>query len=71
MQYKIINRTSRKIQIMNNDELRTFLRINNIKDYAISLIKPKEEKLLDTIFISFISIVVVITVSEIIMKLWL
>ena len=71
MQYKIINRTSRKIQIMNNDELRTFFRINNIKDYAISLIKPKEEKLLDTIFISFISIVVVITVSEIIMKLWL
>ena len=71
MQYKIINRTSRKIQIMNNDELRTFLRINNIKDYAISLIKPKEEKLLDTIFISVISIVVVITVSEIIMKLWL
>ena len=55
MQYKIINRTSRKSQVMNNDELRRFLKRNNFNDYAVSVIKSDEENVLDTLFISFIS----------------
>ena len=70
MQYKIINRTSRKFQVMNNDELRRFLKRNNFNDYAYSVIKNDEEKVLDTLFISFISICVVILISELIL-LWI
>ena len=70
MQYKIINRTSRKSQVMNNDELRRFLKRNNFNDYAYSVIKNDEEKVLDTLFISFISICVVILISELIL-LWI
>tara|TARA_R100001443_G_C3306069_1_gene166534 strand:+ start:319 stop:534 length:216 start_codon:yes stop_codon:yes gene_type:complete len=70
MQYKIINRTSRKTQVMNNDELRRFLKRNNFNDYAYSVIKNDEEKVLDTLFISFISICGVILISELIL-LWI
>ena len=70
MQYKIINRTSRKSQVMNNDELRRFLKRNNFNDYAVSVIKSDEENVLDTLFISFISICGVILISELIL-LWI
>ena len=70
MQYKIINRTSRKSQVMNNDELRRFLKRNNYNDYAVSVIKSDEENVLDTLFISFISICGVILISELIL-LWI
>lgn len=70
MQYKIINRTSRKFQVMNNDELRIFFRRNNFNDYAVSVIKSDEESVLDTLFISFISICGVILISELIL-LWI
>ena len=55
---------------MNNDELRRFLKRNNFNDYAYSVIKNDEEKVLDTLFISFISICVVILISELIL-LWI
>tara|TARA_R100000152_G_C6782155_1_gene218681 strand:+ start:10436 stop:10651 length:216 start_codon:yes stop_codon:yes gene_type:complete len=70
MQYKIINRISRKSQVMNNNELRRFLKLNNFNDYAISAIKSNKENVLDTLFISFISICVVILISELIL-LWI
>lgn len=70
MQYKIINRTSRKSQVMNNDELRRFFTRNNFNDYAYSVIKNDEEKVLDTLFISFISICGVVLISELIL-LWI
>ena len=70
MQYRIINRTSRKTQVMNNDELRRFLKRNNFNDYAVSVIKSDEENVLDTLFISFISICGVVLISELIL-LWI
>jgi len=65
--FRVINRISRKEQIFNSEEVARFFKFNSIREYAISTIKP-EEKILETVFISFVSVVVVICLTKIIMQ---
>ena len=67
-QFKVINRTSRIEQILNASEVSRFFKLNIIKEYAISTIKPTEEKVLDTFIISGISVVFVICITKIILQ---
>ena len=73
--YKVINRTLRKEQVFNSEELQRFFRKegkrkNEWGDYAISIVKPKENKILDTILISTLSVALVILITDIILQ-WL
>mgnify|MGYP003153997020 CR=1 FL=1 len=68
MLYKVINRTSRKEQVLNAEEVTRFFKLNSIKEYAISTIKPTEEKVLETFIISIISVTFVVCVSKIILQ---
>ena len=67
-QFKVINRTSRIEQILNASEVARFFKLNSIKEYAISTIKPTEEKVLDTLAISLIGAAAVILITKIIMQ---
>ena len=67
-QFKVINRTTRIEQILNASEVARFFKLNSIKEYAISTIKPTEEKVLDTFIISGISVVFVICLTKIILQ---
>ena len=67
-QFKVINRTTRIEQILNASEVARFFKLNSIKEYAISTIKPTEEKTFETVFISFASVVFVICVTKIILQ---
>ena len=67
-QFKVINRITRIEQILNASEVARFFKLNNIREYAISTIKPTEEKVLDTFIISGISVVFVICLTKIIMQ---
>ena len=67
-QFKVISRNTRKEQILNTSEVATFFKLNSIKEYAISTIKPTEEKVLDTFIISGISVVFVVCITKIIMQ---
>ena len=67
-QFKVINRTSRIEQILNASEVARFFKLNSIKEYAISTIKPTEEKIFETVFISFASVVFVICITKIILQ---
>ena len=67
MQYRIINRVSRKEQIFNSEEVARFFKLNSIREYAISTIKPTED-IFETVFISFASVVFVICVTKIILQ---
>ena len=67
-QFKVINRTSRIEQILNASEVARFFKLNSIKEYAISTIKPTEEKIFETVFISFVSVVFVICLTKIILQ---
>ena len=70
-QYKIVNRTSRKEQIMNNNELITFFKINNIREYAISTILSNDDKLqktLNQISLGILGFLFVIYTTKIIMQ---
>ena len=67
-QFKVINRTTRIEQILNASEVARFFKLNSIKEYAISTIKSTEDKIFETVFISFVSIVFVICVTKIILQ---
>jgi hypothetical protein len=67
-QFKVINRTTRIEQILNASEVARFFKLNSIKEYAISTIKPIEDKIFETVFISFVSVVFVICVTKIILQ---
>ena len=70
-QYKIVNRTSRKEQIMNNNELISFFKINNIREYAISTILSNDDKLqktLNQISLGILGFLFVIYTTKIIMQ---
>ena len=67
-QFKVINRTTRIEQILNASEVARFFKLNSIKEYAISTIKPTEEKVLDTLAISLIGAAAVILITKIILQ---
>ena len=67
-QFKVINRATRIEQILNASEVARFFKLNSIKEYAISTLKPTEEKVLDTFIISGISVVFVICLTKIILQ---
>ena len=67
-QFRVINRTSRIEQILNASEVARFFKLNSIKEYAISTIKPTEDKIFETVFISFVSVVFVICLTKIILQ---
>tara|TARA_R110002020_G_scaffold3549_1_gene15869 strand:+ start:199 stop:420 length:222 start_codon:yes stop_codon:yes gene_type:complete len=66
--FRVINRVSRKEQLFNSEEVARFFKLNSIREYAISTIKPTEEKTFETVFISFASVVFVICVTKIILQ---
>ena len=66
-QFKVINRTTRIEQIFNSEEVARFFKLNSIREYAISTIKPTED-VLETVFISFASVVFVICITKIILQ---
>jgi hypothetical protein len=66
-QFKVISRNTRKEQILNASEVATFFKLNSIKEYAISTIKPTED-ILETLFISFASVVFVVCITKIILQ---
>jgi hypothetical protein len=67
-QFKVINRTTRIEQILNASEVARFFKLNSIKEYAISTIKPTEEKVLDTLAISLIGVASVILITKILLQ---
>ena len=67
-QFKVINRTTRIEQILNASEVARFFKFNSIKEYAISTIKPIEEKVLDTFIVSCFSVALVILITKIILQ---
>ena len=67
-QFRVINRTSRIEQILNASEVARFFKLNSIKEYAISTIKPIEEKVLDTFIVSCFSVALVILTTKIILQ---
>ena len=67
-QFKVINRTTRTEQILNASEVARFFKFNSIKEYAISTIKPTEEKVLDTLAISLIGAAAVILITKLILQ---
>jgi len=81
-QFKVINRTTRKEQVFNSSEFERFFECwydeqtekikykNHPRDYAFSTVKSNKEKTLDTIFISFMAVMVVIAITKLVM-LWI
>ena len=67
-QFKVINRTTRIEQILNASEVARFFKLNSIKEYAVSTIKPTKEKVLDTFIISCFSVALVILTTKIILQ---
>ena len=66
--FRVINRVSRKEQLFNSEEVARFFKLNSIREYAISTIKPTEEKVLDTLAISLIGAASVILITKIILQ---
>ena len=70
-QYKVINRNTRTQHIMNSNELITFFKINNIREYAISTILSDDDKLqktLNQISLGILGFLTVIYTTKIIMQ---
>lgn len=67
-QYKVINRNTRTQHIMNSNELISFFKINNIREYAVSTIVSKKETIIDTLVVSVCSVILVICISKLIMQ---
>ena len=63
-QFKVINRESRKHQIMNAKEVARFFKLNTISDYAVSTVKPTEEKFLETLLISCMSLLIIVLTTK-------
>ena len=53
---------------MNSNELISFFKINNIREYAISTIVSKKETIIDTLVVSVCSVILVICISKLIMQ---
>jgi hypothetical protein len=66
--FKVISRNTRKEQILNASEVARFFKLNSIKEYAISTIKPTKEKILDTFIVSCFSVALVILITKIILQ---
>ena len=66
-QFKVINRVSRKEQVFNSEEVARFFKLNSIKEYAISTIKPTED-ILETFVISTIAVASVILITKLILQ---
>jgi hypothetical protein len=63
-QFKVINRESRKQQIMNASEVSRFFELNTIRDYAVSTVKPTEEKFLENLLISCMSLLIIVLTTK-------
>ena len=63
-QFKVINRESRRQQIMNAKEVARFFKLNTIRDYAVSTVKPTEEKFLETLLISCMSLLIIVLTTK-------
>tara|TARA_R100000781_G_scaffold112058_1_gene78999 strand:+ start:2245 stop:2505 length:261 start_codon:yes stop_codon:yes gene_type:complete len=79
-QFKVINRVTKEEWIFNSKEFKRFFHCeydpqtqkvkynNDISDYAISTLQPKEETWQEVLGLSFLGIAIVILVTKIIMS---
>tara|TARA_R100001530_G_scaffold134227_3_gene108701 strand:+ start:381 stop:602 length:222 start_codon:yes stop_codon:yes gene_type:complete len=67
-QYRVINRDNRKEYVLNAEELTKFFKHQNIKDYAVSKLPSKQETFFEALFIGFLVVVLVVSLTKIIMK---
>ena len=63
-QFKLINRESRKQHIMNAKEVARFFKLNTIRDYAVSTIKPTQDKFLETLLIGCMSLLIIVLTTK-------
>ena len=66
--FRVINRVSRKEQLFNSEEVARFFKLNSIREYAISTIKPTKEKTLDSLAISLVAVSSVILITKLILQ---
>ena len=79
-QFKVINRVTREEQVFNSKEFKRFFHCeydpqtktikynNQINDYAISPLQPKEETWQEVLGLSCLGLAIVILVTKIIMQ---
>ena len=70
-QYKIVNRTSRKEQILNYDEFIRFMDKNSMREYTYTPIKSNDDKLqqtLNNIQLGILGFLFVIVATKVIMQ---
>ena len=79
-QFKVINRVTREEQIFNSKEFKRFFHCEydpqtqkikynqDMNDYAISTLQPKEETWMEVLGLSFLGIAIVILVTKIVMS---
>lgn len=70
-QYKIVNRTSRKEQILNYDEFIRFMDKNSMREYTYTPIKSNDDKLqqtLNNIQLGILGFLFVIVATKLIMQ---
>ena len=70
-QYKIVNRTSRKEQILNYDEFIRFMDKNSMREYTYMPIKSNDNKLQETlnnITLGILGFLFVIQATKVIMQ---
>jgi hypothetical protein len=67
-QFRVINRVSRKEQLLNASEVSRFFKLNDIREYAISKVKSNLDKVIDVYIISSIAVLSVILITKIIMQ---
>jgi hypothetical protein len=79
-QFKVINRVTREEQIFNSKEFKRFFYCeydpqtqkvkynNDISDYALSTLQPKEETWQEVLGLSCLGLAIVILVTKIIMQ---
>ena len=79
-QFKVISRNTRKEHIFNSEQLQEFFRHRNdvcfmrvgkrpnkMKDYAISVVKPKGDTIVYSLALSLLSVCLVILITKLIM----
>ena len=62
------NRLNRKEYVLNAEELTKFFKHQNIKDYAVSKLPSKKETFFEALFIAFLAVVFIVSLTKIIMK---
>jgi hypothetical protein len=80
-QFKVINRVTKEEQIFNSKELKRFFycefdhktgklkyNLNDMNDYAISSLQPKEETWQEVLGLSCLGLAIVILVTKIVMS---